>query len=229
MSTTSSSSGTRPAPHAAGDERQKWQPEEAPAIFQRCHRSSSALLLVSLTRRHGLGASSRGGSAAARRSAPSRSRSRSPRSPSPPSPRRRPRCSRRRRRRVRLGAARALRPSGRSGSRSRSTRALGDPVLAEAKVGVAVVDVDTGKPLYTRNEPALFNPASNVKLFTTGGGAGAARPRVSLEDGASTPTADLRRRAQGQPVPEGARRPVAGGRGSVAHRLRSVARAGCAR
>jgi D-alanyl-D-alanine carboxypeptidase/D-alanyl-D-alanine-endopeptidase (penicillin-binding protein 4) len=44
---------------------------------------------------------------------------------------------------------------------------LKDPILSGARVGVAVVDVDTGKPLYTRNELGLFNPASNVKLFTT--------------------------------------------------------------
>src|SRR6478735_68599 len=45
--------------------------------------------------------------------------------------------------------------------------ALTDPVLNGAKVGVAVVDVDSGKPVYSRNEGGLFNPASNVKLFTT--------------------------------------------------------------
>jgi len=45
--------------------------------------------------------------------------------------------------------------------------ALTDPLLAGAKIGVAVVDVDSGKLLYSRNETGLFNPASNVKLFTT--------------------------------------------------------------
>jgi D-alanyl-D-alanine carboxypeptidase/D-alanyl-D-alanine-endopeptidase (penicillin-binding protein 4) len=45
--------------------------------------------------------------------------------------------------------------------------ALTDPLLNGAKVGVAVVDVDSGKPVYSRNEGGLFNPASNVKLFTT--------------------------------------------------------------
>jgi D-alanyl-D-alanine carboxypeptidase/D-alanyl-D-alanine-endopeptidase (penicillin-binding protein 4) len=45
--------------------------------------------------------------------------------------------------------------------------AIADPVLAGARVGVAVAEVDTGKPLYARNELGLFNPASNVKLFTT--------------------------------------------------------------
>jgi D-alanyl-D-alanine carboxypeptidase/D-alanyl-D-alanine-endopeptidase (penicillin-binding protein 4) len=45
--------------------------------------------------------------------------------------------------------------------------ALTDPVLNGAKVGVAVVDTESGKALYSRNEGGLFNPASNVKLFTT--------------------------------------------------------------
>ncbi len=45
--------------------------------------------------------------------------------------------------------------------------ALTDPLLAGAKVGVAVVEVETGRPIYARNELGLFNPASNVKLFTT--------------------------------------------------------------
>ena len=45
--------------------------------------------------------------------------------------------------------------------------ALTDPLLNGAKVGVAVVDVESGKPVYSRNELGLFNPASNVKLFTT--------------------------------------------------------------
>lgn len=45
--------------------------------------------------------------------------------------------------------------------------ALGDPELAKAKVGVDVVDIDSGKTLYARNDAGLFNPASNVKLFTT--------------------------------------------------------------
>jgi D-alanyl-D-alanine carboxypeptidase/D-alanyl-D-alanine-endopeptidase (penicillin-binding protein 4) len=44
---------------------------------------------------------------------------------------------------------------------------LTDPVLSGAKVGVAVVDVESGKSIYGRNEGGLFNPASNVKLFTT--------------------------------------------------------------
>src|SRR5262245_3160771 len=45
--------------------------------------------------------------------------------------------------------------------------ALTDPLLNGAKVGVAVVDVESGRSVYSRNEGGLFNPASNVKLFTT--------------------------------------------------------------
>src|SRR5258706_14612457 len=43
--------------------------------------------------------------------------------------------------------------------------AIADPLLSGARVGVAVAEIDTGRPLYARNELGLFNPASNVKLF----------------------------------------------------------------
>ena len=45
--------------------------------------------------------------------------------------------------------------------------ALADPALSKAKLGVAVTDVATGHTLYSRNDGALYNPASNAKLFTT--------------------------------------------------------------
>ena len=45
--------------------------------------------------------------------------------------------------------------------------ALGDPLLTSAKLGVAAGEVESGRLLYARNEAGLFNPASNVKLFTT--------------------------------------------------------------
>src|SRR5690349_19688911 len=35
--------------------------------------------------------------------------------------------------------------------------ALADPELAKAKVGVDVVDIDSGKTLYARNDAGLFN------------------------------------------------------------------------
>jgi D-alanyl-D-alanine carboxypeptidase/D-alanyl-D-alanine-endopeptidase (penicillin-binding protein 4) len=38
--------------------------------------------------------------------------------------------------------------------------------LAKAKVSVAVVDSETGKPLYARSEKTLVNAASNVKIVT---------------------------------------------------------------
>jgi D-alanyl-D-alanine carboxypeptidase/D-alanyl-D-alanine-endopeptidase (penicillin-binding protein 4) len=44
---------------------------------------------------------------------------------------------------------------------------LADASLTGIRVGVAVAEAETGKLLYGRNETALFNPASNVKLFTT--------------------------------------------------------------
>lgn len=44
---------------------------------------------------------------------------------------------------------------------------LGDATLDGVRVGVSVAEVESGRSLYGRNEAALFNPASNVKLVTT--------------------------------------------------------------
>ena len=44
---------------------------------------------------------------------------------------------------------------------------LENPVLAGATVGVHVVDLETGKALYSRGADVPLNPASNVKLLTT--------------------------------------------------------------
>ena len=44
---------------------------------------------------------------------------------------------------------------------------LGRAALAGAKVGLAVVEVDTGRAVYVRNDALLLNPASNVKIVTT--------------------------------------------------------------
>ncbi len=41
------------------------------------------------------------------------------------------------------------------------------PLAAHSSIGIHVVDLKTGKPLYVRNETRLFLPASNMKLFTT--------------------------------------------------------------
>jgi len=44
---------------------------------------------------------------------------------------------------------------------------LEDPILADATIGIHVVDLETGKALYSRGADVPLNPASNVKLLTT--------------------------------------------------------------
>jgi D-alanyl-D-alanine carboxypeptidase/D-alanyl-D-alanine-endopeptidase (penicillin-binding protein 4) len=51
--------------------------------------------------------------------------------------------------------------------KARLDEILGLPSLGSAKFSVAVAEVDTGRMLYGRNDGALLNPASNVKLVTT--------------------------------------------------------------
>jgi D-alanyl-D-alanine carboxypeptidase/D-alanyl-D-alanine-endopeptidase (penicillin-binding protein 4) len=51
--------------------------------------------------------------------------------------------------------------------RARIDELLGSPALKKASVGVAVMDVDSGRVLYTRGEKTPLNPASNAKLVTT--------------------------------------------------------------
>jgi D-alanyl-D-alanine carboxypeptidase/D-alanyl-D-alanine-endopeptidase (penicillin-binding protein 4) len=46
------------------------------------------------------------------------------------------------------------------------TRILGTSGLRRTRTGVAVVSLDSGQTLFTRDADDLFNPASNVKLFT---------------------------------------------------------------
>jgi D-alanyl-D-alanine carboxypeptidase/D-alanyl-D-alanine-endopeptidase (penicillin-binding protein 4) len=41
------------------------------------------------------------------------------------------------------------------------------PILADATVGIHVLDLETGKVLYSRGADVPLNPASNVKLLTT--------------------------------------------------------------
>lgn len=41
------------------------------------------------------------------------------------------------------------------------------PLSDRSNIGIHVVDLKTGKPLYERNETHFFLPASNMKLFTT--------------------------------------------------------------
>jgi D-alanyl-D-alanine carboxypeptidase/D-alanyl-D-alanine-endopeptidase (penicillin-binding protein 4) len=45
--------------------------------------------------------------------------------------------------------------------------ALTAPFLADARIGIKVVDLDTGKTLYDQGGSRPLNPASNVKLITT--------------------------------------------------------------
>jgi D-alanyl-D-alanine carboxypeptidase/D-alanyl-D-alanine-endopeptidase (penicillin-binding protein 4) len=47
---------------------------------------------------------------------------------------------------------------------------LGGPALAHAKVSVVVVDPESGKALYAKNEKSGLNAASNVKLVTEAAG-----------------------------------------------------------
>jgi serine-type D-Ala-D-Ala carboxypeptidase/endopeptidase (penicillin-binding protein 4) len=53
---------------------------------------------------------------------------------------------------------------------------LSSPVLAEAQVGVSVIDLETGQVLYQRGEALPLNPASNVKLVTTAAALGILGP-----------------------------------------------------
>jgi len=45
--------------------------------------------------------------------------------------------------------------------------AVGSEGIGAAKIGVAVIDVESGNTLYAKNAALLLNPASNVKLVTT--------------------------------------------------------------
>lgn len=51
--------------------------------------------------------------------------------------------------------------------RNRLDELLNTPALKGAKLGVAVMDVESGRVLYARNEKQSYNPASNAKLITT--------------------------------------------------------------
>jgi D-alanyl-D-alanine carboxypeptidase/D-alanyl-D-alanine-endopeptidase (penicillin-binding protein 4) len=54
--------------------------------------------------------------------------------------------------------------------KARLDEILGGPALARAKVSVVVVDPESSKPLYAKNEKAGLNAASNVKIVTEAAG-----------------------------------------------------------
>ncbi|MCA9655598.1 MAG: D-alanyl-D-alanine carboxypeptidase/D-alanyl-D-alanine-endopeptidase [Myxococcales bacterium] len=54
--------------------------------------------------------------------------------------------------------------------------ALSEPFLAEAQVGVSIVDLETGEALVERGAELPLNPASNVKLVTTAAALGILGP-----------------------------------------------------
>jgi serine-type D-Ala-D-Ala carboxypeptidase/endopeptidase (penicillin-binding protein 4) len=72
--------------------------------------------------------------------------------------------------------------------------ALAQPFLAEAQVGVSVLDLETGQVLYQRGEALPLNPASNVKLVTSAAALGILGPAhryataLYREDGALSGT-----------------------------------------
>lgn len=47
-----------------------------------------------------------------------------------------------------------------------STNLISDSVLMDAHIGIAVVDAETNKPVYTYNSNKFFIPASNTKIIT---------------------------------------------------------------
>jgi serine-type D-Ala-D-Ala carboxypeptidase/endopeptidase (penicillin-binding protein 4) len=65
------------------------------------------------------------------------------------------------------GAAREKKPAPKKDLGKDIAAVLSQPPLNRAHWGVDVVDLDTGKALYSQNSDQLFLPASNVKLFTT--------------------------------------------------------------
>lgn len=64
-------------------------------------------------------------------------------------------------------AAAAMAAHGADLSQSLDALINSSPLAARASIGIHVVSLTTGKPLYARNENRFFLPASNMKLFTT--------------------------------------------------------------
>lgn len=55
--------------------------------------------------------------------------------------------------------------------------------LTNSDVGIAVIDIETGKTVFARNENAKLNPASDVKLVTTGAALGLLGPEYRWKTG----------------------------------------------
>ena len=68
---------------------------------------------------------------------------------------------------LQLSAAGAKKTAPKRDLAKEITAILSQPPLDRAHWGIDVVDLDTGKALYSQNAEQLFLPASNTKLFTT--------------------------------------------------------------
>ena len=60
--------------------------------------------------------------------------------------------------------------------RTQLDEVFGSPTLAKAKVGVMVVEAETGKTVYARSDKTLLNAASNVKIVTSAAALGMLGP-----------------------------------------------------
>jgi serine-type D-Ala-D-Ala carboxypeptidase/endopeptidase (penicillin-binding protein 4) len=67
-----------------------------------------------------------------------------------------------------LAQTAALYVSGADLARTLETLVASSPHEARSNIGIDVVDLKTGKTVYSHNENHYFLPASNMKLFTTG-------------------------------------------------------------
>jgi len=66
-----------------------------------------------------------------------------------------------------LSAAGEKKPAPKKDLEKDIAAVISQPLLNRAHWGIDVVDLDTGKALYSQNSDQLFLPASNTKLFTT--------------------------------------------------------------
>lgn len=62
-----------------------------------------------------------------------------------------------------------------------AVHALADKSFKEAQIGVAILDVETGRPLALLNEHLPLNPASNAKLYTAAAALALLRPEHRFE------------------------------------------------